>query len=90
MATYLIGYDLTDKTEGAYEDLIQTIKGLGTWWHHLDSTWIVLTELSAKEVRDKLTPHIKSNDEVLVAKYGGEAAWRGFNDRASNWLKEHL
>lgn len=88
MATYLIGYDLTDKAEDAYTELEQAIKNLGsTWWHHLDSTWIVVTGLSAEEVRNKLAPHLKSN---LVVKSGGEAAWRGFNDRGSKWLKGHL
>ena len=90
MATYLIGYDLKAKEEGAYENLEAAIKSLGTWWHHLDSTWIVVTNLSAVEVRDKLTPHIKTNDELLVVKSGREGAWTGFNDRGSAWLKEHL
>ena len=90
MATYLIGYDLTAKEEGAYENLETAIKGIGTWWHHLDSTWIVVTDLSAVEIRDKLKPHVKNNDKILVVKSGGEGAWYGFNDQGSKWLKDHL
>ena len=90
MATYLIGYDLTAKEEGAYESLETAIKELGTWWHHLDSTWVVVSDLGAAGIRDKLKPHIKNNDELLVVKSGGEGAWAGFSDRASKWLKDHL
>ena len=90
MATYLIGYDLTAKAEGAYDELEEAVKQLGRWWHHLDSTWIVVTDKSTKEVRNALKPHLKSNDKLLVVKSGVEGAWTGFSDRASIWLKEHL
>lgn len=91
MATYLIGYDLNSPQEaGEYTKLEDAIKSFGTWWHHLDSTWLVVTSMTAKEIRDKLQPHIKGGDELLVAKASGEAAWAGFSDRGSSWLKENL
>jgi hypothetical protein len=37
-----------------------------------------------------LQQYIDSNDELLVAKLSGEAAWTGFSDKCSNWLKENL
>jgi hypothetical protein len=89
MATYLIGYDLNK--EKNYPDLIDAIKALsGTWWHHLDSTWIVVTDKSAVEIRDALRKHIDDDDELLVVKSGGEGAWAGFNDKGSKWLKDNL
>ncbi|MBW8762948.1 MAG: hypothetical protein JF592_10230 [Microbacterium sp.] len=85
MATHLIGYDLNK--EKSYDDLIEAIKGLGSWWHHLDSTWIVRSTLTAKEVRDHLRPHLDADDELLVVDVTGRArAWRGFNKRGSDWL----
>ena len=88
MATYIIGYDLHEGED--YEDLIDAIKTYGTYWHHLDSTWIIVTDETAAEIRDKLKKHIKNDDELLVVKSGGVGAWTGFNDKGSNWLKEHL
>lgn len=51
MGTLLIGYDL-DKPDQDYSDLIAAIKKLGAWWHHLDSTWLVKSDLTPKEARD--------------------------------------
>ena len=90
MKTFLIGYDLNKPAQN-YPDLINTIKKtFGTWWHHLDSTWIVKSDLTAVQIRDLLKPHIDKNDELLVAGLTGEAAWTGFNTKGSTWLKDNL
>lgn len=89
MATYLIGYDLNAPGQD-YKELIEAIKTLGAWWHHLDSTWIVKHDGPATNIRDTLQPHIDANDELLVVKLTGEAAWVGFNTKGSTWLKNNL
>jgi hypothetical protein len=89
MATYLIGYDLNKHKD--YPKLIEAIKALsGTWWHHLDSTWILVTDRTAVDMRDTLKKHIDSDDELLVVKLSGEGAWVGFNEKGSKWLKDNL
>lgn len=89
VTTYIISYDLNAPGQN-YTDLFEAIKGSGTWWHHLDSTWIVKSNLSAKQIRDTLSPTLDSNDKVLVAALSGVAAWKGFNDKGSKWLKDNL
>ncbi len=94
MAVYIIGYDI-NKEGAAYQAaskaLIEAIKArFPTYWHHLDSTWLVTTESSAVQVRDALTPYLDTNDELLVIQHQGEAAWIGFSERASSWLKDQL
>jgi len=90
MNTYLIGYDL-NKTGKDYVNLIDNIKStFSYWWHHLDSTWVVKSNLSAVQIRDILGPLIDGNDELLVVRLSGEGAWKGFNDKGSKWLKENL
>jgi hypothetical protein len=37
-----------------------------------------------------LTPYIDSNDELLVVKLTREAAWQGFDNNCSTWLKNNL
>jgi len=91
MKTFLIGYDL-NKAGQNYEALFEAIKSIPNyWWHHLDSTWLIVTDDSktAAGIRDILRRHIDANDELLIINVtGAERAWMGFNDKGSNWLKE--
>jgi hypothetical protein len=91
MSNYIIGYDLNrPRGQDDYPKLFDAIKQLGSWWHHLDSTWIVATTYSAVQIRDHLSPFIDSGDELLVARLSGEAAWNGFDEKGSQWLKTTL
>jgi hypothetical protein len=87
MATYLISYDLRNQRN--YEELFQAIKAYGTWAHIHQSFWAVVTTQSAEEVRDDLTQHMDSDDQIFVAKYGSEAAWRGTICKYE-WLHDNL
>lgn len=88
MATRLIAYDLNRPVQ-EYDDLIEAIKSLGPWWHHLDSTWLVKSTLSVTEIRNQLGRIIDSDDELLVVDVTDDArAWRGFTERGATWLKE--
>lgn len=90
MPTYLIGYDL-NRPKQDYAGLIDKIKSISsTWWHHLDSTWIIVHPGSAEAIRNSLAPYIGGNDELLVIALSGEGAWRGFNDKGSKWLLNNL
>lgn len=89
MKTYLIGYDLI-KMGQDYDSLIEEIKKFGTWWHGLNSTWIVKTNLDASQIRDRLSLKIDNNDKLIVIRLRREAAWIGFNKQCSDWLKENL
>lgn len=87
--SYLIGYDL-NKSGQDYKTLIDEIKKLGTWWHCLDSTWIIKADSSCELIRNHLKKFIDSNDELLVVCLTGEGAWIGFSNECSNWLKNNL
>jgi hypothetical protein len=94
MATQIIIYDLNSEgaaysaTNKALTDAIKRL--FPTWWHHLDSTWIVVTEMTSSQIRDALKPFLDEDDELLVTKSSGEGAWHGFNDEGHKWLKAHL
>lgn len=86
----MIGHDLNKKGKD-YTGLIEVIKALGgTWWHHLDSTWIIKHPGPAATIRDALAPHIDGDDELLVAGLTGSAAWKGFNKDGADWIKNNL
>lgn len=87
--SYLISYDLNAPGKN-YTELYDAIKGLGRWWHHLDSTWIVIHPGPAETIRDLLRPYLDSNDKLLVVRCSGEAAWTGFSSGGGPWLKDNL
>lgn len=87
--TLMVGYDL-NKSGQNYDKLIDALTAYGTYWHHLDSTWLIRTTKTCVEVRDELKAFIDGNDELLVAELSGVAAWAGFSDSGSKWIKEHL
>lgn len=92
MATHMIGYDIHPSEGQTYEGLLNAIKGLGSWWHHLDSTWLVICDKTAVEIRDILKVHLPGrNDQLLVITVTGDAAaWTGFNASGSQWIKDNL
>lgn len=90
MATHLVGYDLTRKDEHDYEPLWTALRQVGTWWHHLDSTWLVVTDLTVVQLRDRLQSLMHPDDKLLVVDVTGRwRAWSGFNSRGSEWLRTH-
>jgi hypothetical protein len=58
---YAMNYDLKRPGQN-YEPLYEAIKGCGTWWHHLGSTWLVDTSLTASGIWERLAPHVDKND----------------------------
>ena len=91
MSNLLFGYDL-NKAGQDYAGLIADIKQtFPTYWHCLDSTWIVSTDWTTVQLRDWLWSRMDSNDEVFVVDITGKpAAWAGLNDNCSSWLTNNL
>ena len=84
---YAISYDLKKPGQN-YEPLYNAIKSCGEWWHYLDSTWLVDTNLTADGIWTKLNKHIDKNDSALVIgvtrDYSGwlpQGAWNWINQR---------
>lgn len=84
---YIISFDL--KPNRTYQKFKDAIKSYGTWARITESTFAVVTESSATEVRDYLIQYLNSDDRIFVMKTGGRSAWRhAIAD--SDWLKKHL
>lgn len=86
---YLITYDLHGPGRD-YSNLYSEIKSLGNWWHYLDSTWFVSSELGAGAIRDSLKSKIDSNDEILVVEIGKSWASYNLDTEGVTWLKQHI
>lgn len=89
MSTYLISYDLRNAESKDYAELYDEIKAYGTWARVTESTWIVVTDMSASAIRDDLMQYMDKEDRLFVLKSGVEAAWNSPRCR-NDWLKKHL
>ena len=84
-----IDYDLR-KPGRNYESLYEAIRAFGVYAHALESTWLVETQLSAGQVRDRLRSHTDSNDRLLVTRLTGESAWYGLDPVVEQWLQQRM
>ena len=67
MAVYMITYDLNSEGQN-YEKVIQAIKdaSTGVWCSYWESSYLIKSNLTVQQVSDKITPHLDSNDRLLV------------------------
>jgi len=84
---FLITYDKKVLLKN-YTALNEAIKSFGTWWHHMDNTWMIQTNNTATEVFNILAPHVSVNDRLLIIEvnknYQGwlkKEAWVWLNER---------
>jgi len=85
MKLYQISYDLRKQRD--YPSLYERIKAYGTWCHALESSWIIVTDETAVQVRDNLRTALDKDDGVLVTRLQGEVAWAGLSLEITQWLK---
>ncbi len=91
MAIYMIGYDLHRSQADEYDSLFAALETIGSgYWDCLDSAWLVITERTPVEIRDELKQHLKEGDRLIVMRYGGGAAWLGFEGECNTWLEDKL
>ena len=87
MKCYIISYDLRGNRD--YGSLYKAIKSYPNWAHITESTWAIVTEKTAVQVRDHLCQVIDRDDRVFVVRSGAEAAWHNVICK-DEWLKENL
>ena len=88
MKVLLVTYDLRHPGQN-YTGFYSTLQKSKFWWHYLESTWLLATELSPRDWYNKLKTSMAENDNLLIIEvkrnyYGSltEEAW--------NWIVEHL
>lgn len=88
MKVYQVNYDL--RKQRNYDALYERIKKYDNWCHPLESTWVIVTNQSAVQIRDNLIQAMDRDDGLLVTRLSGEAAWYGLSDQVSAWLRPQL
>jgi len=86
MYLYLVSYDL--KVPGRnYEGVISVLKSSLAWWHYLESTWIIRTNLTIDEWNNKLLSQMDKNDSLLIIDVTGKPRNGWLNKKAWEWLR---
>ena len=85
----LVSYDL--KVPGRdYTKLYETLKSANSWWHYLESTWILYTtQTSVNDWNDKIRTAMDTNDSLFVVDITGKNRNGWLKQKAWDWLKEH-
>lgn len=85
---YLVTYDLKQPGQD-YSNVHDAIKSCGAWWHHLESTWLVDSSLSADQISKRVLQHIDPNDSLLVIGVTSEhAGW--LTKKAWDWINSRV
>lgn len=89
MTARIVAYDLMKEGQN-YECLYKKLQAYDTHWHMQRSVWIIVTGKSSKEIRNELSPCLDQNDKLFVGKLSGEAAWYGYGEKVTEWLKNNI
>jgi hypothetical protein len=89
MSVYIISYDLLTPGQD-YKKLFNALETYPAYWHILESTWIIKSSQSSRDICDDLAKHIDTNDRLVVLKLSSEGAWIGLSDKGTEWLKNVL
>lgn len=84
---YSINYDLKGP-KADYALLIEAIKGVGTWWHYLDSMWLVVSQDGAQQVYERIAPYLKPSDNLIVMDVTRSAYWGILPKDAWPWIAD--
>ena len=87
MNTLLVSYEL--QGGGDYSAVRTKLTSGASWWHHLDSVWLVITDQGCDDYEKELSAVLQPGDKLLVIDVTAVTTrWNGFDDDASNWIKE--
>ena len=90
MAVYMITYDLNSEGQN-YDDVINAIKdaSTGAWCTYWKSSYLIKSNLSVQQVTDRITPHLDSNDRLLVIEV--KQNYQGWlTDKQWKYIRENI
>ena len=89
MAAYIVTYDLHKQGQN-YSCITKKLEEYGYYCHLQGSVWVIVTSQNCVQIRDNLMQCLDANDKLFVGQLAGEAAWTGYTNNISDWLKGAL
>lgn len=91
MAVYIVTYDLrNEKSSESYNRLIALIKQDGVWACLGESSYLIESNLSAVELRNRFEDVLHHDDMLYVGRVTTPAAWYGYSQQVTDWIKAKL
>lgn len=89
MKVLLVSYDLRQPSR-EYSKLYEILKNSPKWWHYLESTWLILTNDTPKQLFDKLNAALDSDDHILILEITKRNYWGVLAKDAWQWIEENV
>ena len=86
---YIVCFDLIQPGQ-KFDQLLQLIKQDGKWARLGRTAYLIDSESSAVELRDRFKVALDGNDKIYVGHVSTPAAWTGMSDGVSQWIKNKL
>ena len=91
MAVYIVTYDLKGETKAeSYTKLIALIKEERIWACLGGSSYLIESNRTAVELRNKFKQVLEQNDVLYVGHVSAPAAWYGYSQQITDWIKAKL
>lgn len=85
---YLVSYDLR-KPGQDYKGLFAELEASSSWWHYLESTWLIKTPEDANHLYNRLATHLDEGDSILIIQAGiDRQGW--LPKKAWEWINREL
>jgi hypothetical protein len=86
MKKYLITYNLKTPNWN-YTGFFNALQNIGPWWHYIDSTWIVKSNLTAQQIYSRIAPgFLSTSDFILIIEIKSESKFGWLPQEAWNWI----
>lgn len=87
MKVYMVTYDYKDKSK--YNGLYDELKKFGKWWHYIDSSWLIVSDLDSNTIYARLKPYLDNDINLLIIEVGADRqGW--LPEKAWAWIKTNV
>lgn len=86
---YIVSYDLSEPGQ-CYEQLVKKIQESAQWAKLGGSAYMIESDKTAVELRDKFIEVLDTNDKLYVGQVNAPAAWFGMPKEVTEWIKKKL
>jgi hypothetical protein len=88
MKVLLITYDLKDKFID-YSKLFDILKTAPSWWHYIESTWLIATDEPPELWFSKIKNAIGKDDNLFIVEIKGSQRQGWLSQDAWDWIKKY-
>ena len=89
MSLKIVSYDLKSQNRD-YTQLISAIKEEGSWWHYMESFWLLDTKKSVDDLVEKLKDLLDQEDRLLIIDLSSRDYNGWLPQTAYDWISKRI